>query len=304
MKLVAALFVLFASAGVTAAPNAANPFVGRWDITLTTAKETLPDWLGVSEKAGKLEIWYQPPTANVYLVKDYKLNGSHLTLRLEKGITWELDAVGDKLIGAQKRGSSVQGKVEGVRAAALSRDGVPAWTAPEPLFNGRDLTGWEPTSRSSTSMWEARDGELINRAKGANLKTSRQFRDFKLHIEYNCPSGGNSGIYLRGRYEVQVEYEPLEKNPPERRMGSIYGFLTPAVALPRTPGAWESYDIALVGRTVTIVRDGALILDRKEIPGITGGALDSREGDPGPLYIQGDHTGGLRFRNIAIATAK
>ena len=133
---------------------------------------------------------------------------------------------------------------------------------------------------------------MINEAHGANLRSSRTFDDFKLHVEYNCPDGGNSGIYLRGRYEVQVEYEPLEHSAPERRIGSIYGFLTPAVD-PRTPGKWESYDITLVGRIVTVVRDGATILDHQEIPGITGGALDSREGEPGPIYIQGNHTGGL-----------
>ena len=110
-----------------------------------------------------------------------------------------------------------------------------------------------------------------------------------------------AAFIFAARYEVQVEYEPLAKNPPERRIGSVYGFLTPAVDLPRKPGTWESFDITLVGRTVTVVRDGVLTLDRQEIPGITGGALDANEGQPGPLYIQGDHTGGLRFRNILVS---
>lgn len=63
----------------------------------------------------------------------------------------------------------------------------------------------------------------------------------------------------------------------------------------------ESYDITLVGRTVTVVRDGQTIIDQKEIPGITGGAIDSHEGESGPLYIQGDHTGGMKYRNITIS---
>jgi hypothetical protein len=146
-----------------------------------------------------------------------------------------------------------------------------------------------------------RDGELVNQAHGANLRSVRKFDDFQLHVEFNCPDDGNSGIYLRGRYEVQIEYEPLEKNPPERAIGSIYGFLAPSVVLLRTPGKWESFDITLVGRTVTVKRNGTLTIDRQEIAGITGGALDANEGEPGTFYIQGDHTGGLRFRNIRIS---
>jgi hypothetical protein len=67
------------------------------------------------------------------------------------------------------------------------------------------------------------------------------------------------------------------------------------------PGQWESFDVTLVGRTVTVVRNGQVTIDRQEIPGITGGAIDSREGEPGPLYLQGDHTGGMKYRNITIS---
>jgi hypothetical protein len=193
--------------------------------------------------------------------------------------------------------------VIGVRAPALNRPEPKSWSAPEPLFNGKDLTGWEPLDPAH-NHWLAKNGELINEAHGANLRTTRSFGDFKLHIEFNCPDDGNSGVYLRGRYEVQIEYEPLAFNPPERRIGSIYGFLTPSVDLPRTPGKWESFDVTLVGRTVTVVRNGTTILDKQEIPGTTGGALDSDEGAPGPIYIQGDHTGGLRFRNITVSLAQ
>jgi len=84
-------------------------------------------------------------------------------------------------------------------------------------------------------------------------------------------------------------------------MGSIYGFLAPAVELPKRPGEWETYDVTLVGRSVTVLRDGVLIIDHTEIPGITGGALDSHEGEPGPVYLQGDHSGGLKYRNITIS---
>jgi hypothetical protein len=308
MKQIYAALILAAVAVVPGLPlRGANPLAGRWDITVTTPHDTLVDWLGVAERNGAFEIWYQPPGGNVYQVKNYKVDGAHLSLVLQEAsgsqpaLTWEVDASGDKLSGTQKRGDAT-GNVIGVRAPALIRPEPKSWSVPEPLFNGKDLTGWEPLDPAH-NHWVARNGELVNEARGANLRTTRTFDDFKLHIEFNCPNDGNSGVYLRGRYEVQIEYEPLAFNPPERRIGSIYGFLTP-VDMPRKPGQWESFDVTLVGRIVTVVRDGVTILDKQEIRGTTGGALDSNEGEPGPIYLQGDHTGGLLFRNITVQVAQ
>jgi len=309
MKQIFAALILSAGLAVSVpALEAASPLAGRWDITVATPHGTLIDWLGVTEKDGVFDIWYQPPGGNVFRVTDFKVERAHLSLILQPAadgkpaLTWEVDAVGDRLSGTQKRGGET-GVIKGVRAPALDRPEPKEWSAPELLFNGKDLTGWVPVDQAP-NHWLARNGELINESHGANLKTTRMLDDFKLHIEFNCPDDGNSGVYLRGRYEVQIEYEPLPNNPPERRIGSIYGYLTPSVELPRTPGKWESYDVTLVGRTVTVKRNGVTILDKQEIRGTTGGALDSNEGAPGPIYLQGDHTGGLRFRNITVSVPK
>ena len=218
-------------------------------------------------------------------------------------LQWELEAQGDNLVGVQKRGDKTQ-PLTGVRAPELKRPQPKAWTKPEALFNGKDLSGWEPIGDPAKSHWTVKDGLLVNEANGANLKGTRKFDDLKVHFEVSCPEHGNSGFYLRGRYEVQIEYEPLTSNPPERRIGSIYGRITPKPEHPRTPGEWESFDVTLVGRTVTIVHNGVKTIDAQEIEGITGGALDANEGEPGPFYIQGDHTGGLKFRNITISVPK
>ncbi len=292
---------------------AASPFAGRWDFNIGANSDgrgrSGAAWLGVTEKNGQIEVWYQSTSGNVYQVKDFKAQGSHLSAIVgaasAKGpaTTWELDAESDKLTGVEKRGDQST-PLTGVRAPELKRAEPKTWTTPEPLFNGKDLTGWEPIGDVANNHWAVQDGLLINQAHGANLKTTRQFDDFRVHYEVNCPEGGNSGFYLRGRYEVQIEYEPLSYNPPERRIGSIYGRLTPNPEVPRTPGEWESFDVTLIGRTVTIVHNGVTVIDRKEIEGITGGALDANEGQPGPFYIQGDHTGGLRFRNISVSVPK
>lgn len=291
--------LIVVSAFLAPAQTKTNPFAGRWDFNITTGNGTRACWLGITEKDGKLDVWFQPTGGNVYAVKDVKTDGSHLILGLS-GMTWDLEAGGGKLTGVQKRGSNTT-ELTGLASPALKRSAPKAWTTPRPLFNGKDLEGWEPLGNPANSHWMVEDGLLINQSRGANLKSTRKFEDFKVHYEVNCPEGGNSGFYLRGRYEVQIEYEPLSDNPVERRIGSVYGRIAPSPELPRTPGQWETFEVTLVGRIVTVVRNGVTIIDHKEIEGITGGALDANEGDPGPFYIQGDHTGGLKFRNITVS---
>ncbi len=274
--------------------SAKSPFEGRWNFNVGNRA----NWLGITEKNGTMDVWFQPTGGNVYQVKEFRTDGSKLILTLTKTLTWELETSGDTMNVVQKRGDAVT-KLAGVRAPELKRSEPKAWSAPEALFNGKDLTGWEPMG--ADSHWTVKDKLLTNLDHGANLKTTRKFDDFKVHFEANCPDHANSGFYLRGRYEIQLEYEPLSSNPPERRIGSVYGRITPKVDLPRKPGEWDIFDVTLVGRTLTVVRNGVTTIDHQEIEGITGGALDANEAEPGPFYIQGDHTGGLKFRNITVA---
>ncbi|MBZ5726409.1 MAG: DUF1080 domain-containing protein [Acidobacteriia bacterium] len=295
--------------GLAFAQKSANPFAGRWDITVLTSQAVYPDWLEVVEKDGALQCRYQPRAGSMVPIRDAKMEGSHLILAMspasDKGpaATWDLTVSGDKLTGVMKRGETETGKLKGARAPELKRDPPKAWADPEPVFNGKDLTGWE-LANPGINHWVAKGGELVNEAKGANIKTTRKFDDFKLHVEYNCPDEGNSGVYLRGRYEVQVEYEKPGTNDAFHSMGAVYSMLAPAVELPKKPGQWETYDITLIGRWVTVVRDGVKTIDNQEIAGITGGALDANEGEPGPIFLQGDHTGGMKYRNITISVAK
>lgn len=289
----------------------ASPLTGRWDLTITAAGETYPSWMEVSD-AGAVRIGGK--VASVHPAMEVKLNGNHLQFATNEHfgkqlkMAWDITAAGDKLTGTQTRPDGTAGKLVGDRAPKLDRPMPKAWTTPVKLFNGKDLTGWEPLvteqGKPPENHYKAINGELVNEAPGANLRTTRKFQDFKLHLEYNCPKDGNSGVYLRGRYEFQVEYEAAGHNPPANGMGSIYGFLAPAKEVPARPGEWETLDVTLVGRYITVVRDGIKTMDNLEIPGITGGALDSHEGEPQSLYIQGDHTGGMKYRNITISVPK
>ena len=142
-------------------------------------------------------------------------------------------------------------------------------------------------------------GVLANAKGGANLQTDGSYGDFKLHVEFRFPAGGNSGVYLRGRYEVQIEDPSLGVVATEG-LGAIYGFIAPNEQAAKAAGEWNSYDITLVGRLLTVVLNGREVIARQNIPGPTGGALDSNEGAPGPIFLQGDH-GPIEYRNITIA---
>jgi hypothetical protein len=286
--------------------KAKDPFVGRWDLTITLPTAEYPDWLEVTDDSNSPHVRLQQRTGSVHSVLAAHLENGHLLLDISAAtannpaISWDLHLDGKRMVGSLKRGDMVNGQIDGVRAPYLKKKEPKGWTTPEPIFNGKDLTGWEADNLSKVH-WVVKDGAILNESGGANLKTKRKFQDFKLHVEFNCPNLGNSGIYLRGRYEVQVEYEKPGVEDSLHEMGSVYGMLAPKEELPRKPGEWETMDITMVGRYVTIVRNGVTTIDHQEIPGITGGALDSHEGLPGPLYLQGDHTGGMKFRNLTVS---
>lgn len=302
---------MLTAAGVISTPALAQKssrvaLAGRWDLTVTTDKETYPSWLEFRESPGGPKVRVVGKVASVHPGENAQVEGATLTFTTSEWfdkstrVRWEVSANAGRLTGVQRREDGTVGRITGVPQPPLKREAPAHWSNSQPLFNGRDLAGWVADDPKNNN-WKAIRGELVNEKAGANIRNTRPLQDFKLHIEYNCPDEGNSGIYLRGRYEIQISYEKPGTSDKLHGIGSIYGFIAPAVDVPRRPGQWESLDIEFVGRMVTVIRDGVRTIDNQEIPGITGGALDSNEGDPGFLYIQGDHTGGMKFRNITIS---
>lgn len=210
---------------------------------------------------------------------------------------------GGRLVGTVTAPNGASWSWSGHPAPMLERKGTSKWGKPIRLFDGKDLSGWTLADPTQASSWSVEDGTLVKLGRGSEIVTTSKYRDFKLHVEFNCGPMANSGVYLRGRYEVQIETNAA-KEPPNRRMGSVYGFITPEPALPSTPNVWQTYDITLVGRTVTVVANGHTIIDHRVIPGITGGALNTDEASPGPIYLQGTEDGRVAFRNIVITPAE
>jgi hypothetical protein len=298
---------LLAAPAAWAQATAPAPIIGRWDLTVQGAKGPYPSWLEVTLSGSRTLVGRfvggggsARPISRV----DFA-NGS---LRFSIPPQWEKESA-DLVLDATLTGDRLQGTIvtpagerhhfTGRRAPTLRRRSAPTWGTPIRLFNGTDLTGW--TTFGGTNQWTVDGGVLRNAKSGANLVTTAKFTDFKLHAEVNYPKGGNSGIYLRGRYEVQVE-DSNDPEPLSVHLGGIYGFLVPNENASLGPDTWQTFDITLVGRRVTVVLNGKTIIADQTIPGITGGALDSDEGAPGPIYLQGDH-GPVQYRNIVITPA-
>lgn len=206
----------------------------------------------------------------------------------------------DKLTGTMLYQDGKTYSWTAVRAPRLKRMSSPIWGLSYKLFNEKDLTGWHTSE--TNNQWIVENGILKSPKSGANIISDEKFNDFKLHIEFKYPAGSNSGVYLRGRYEVQIE-DDKGKEPLSTYLGGVYGLLAPSEMMAKNPGDWQSYDITLIGRMVTISVNGVIVINNQEIPGPTGGALDANEGEAGPIMIQGDH-GPIEFRNIIITPAK
>jgi len=281
--------------------------IGRWDITISKDGKEVPSWLevtlsGYSTLVGRFvaEGGSARPIAEVHF-KDGKMSFS-IPKQWERGdndLIVEGILNGDQLSGTLTEPDGKSYNWTGVRAPLLKRAVPPVWGTPIKLFNGKDLNGWHT---EGDNQWQAIDGILRSSKSGSHIITDRTFTDFKLHIEFRYPKGSNSGVYLRGRYEAQIE-DGRGLEPDSHYIGGIYGFLTPNEMAAKDPGEWQSYDITLVGRIVTVILNGKGIIVNQQIPGITGGAIDSKEGEPGPILLQGDH-GPIDFRNIVITPAK
>lgn len=291
-------------------PDDSASFVGRWDISLHAPEHNYGSWLEISSSSGTLSGRMVGKWGHAHPVLDVEVRDGELTFTepgREEGFSQDVvfhgRFVDGKLTGDASGPKGLQWTWSGRRAPSLARSSPPHWGQPISLFNGKDTQGWTFTDPQNAGNWTVKDAVLTTSRSGSEIVTERKFNDFKLHVEFNCTAKCNSGVYLRGRYEVQVA-DPGTISDANRRMGAIYGYIAPSPAISFHPGEWETYDITLVGRTVTVKYNGQTVIDKQEIPGVTGGALDSDEGEPGPIYLQGsENAAPTSFRNLIIVPA-
>jgi hypothetical protein len=279
--------------------------IGRWDLTVQVGNGTVPSWLEIHRTGNRTLVGqFVGAFGSARPVSEIKGDAAHfefsIPVQWESGqgpIYFDGSVDHDALTGTLDGPFFGHAAVRGVRAPRLATPKNVKWGAPLRLINGKDLSAWLPTQG-----WEIRDGAATNARPGHNLISRDAFGDLKLHAEFRYRKGSNSGIYLRGRYEVQID-DAYGQEPDLDHLGAIYGFLVPREDAARPAETWQTLDVTLLGRRVTVVLNGKTVIDRLEIPGITGGALDSREGEPGPIMLQGDH-GPVEFRSLVVTPAR
>jgi hypothetical protein len=308
-------------------PACANDaFLGRWALTIPGGGA---GWLEIRKAPGWFDgsilwgggsvvpvssVFFTDDTLNVTRTREVKRkDASGKTVRTQlftELITAQLD--GDRLslmlFNPREDGRGLnQAEFSGQRIPDLPpRPDLAKVKFGDPiaLFNGKDLTGWRLVESGAANAWSVQDGVLINRPDKqsgkhyGNLRTEQTFEDFNLRLEVKVPKNGNSGVYLRGIYEVQVadtQGKPLDSH----NMGGLYSRLTPTVAAEKAAGEWQTMDLTLVDRHLTVVLNGQTIIDNQPVMGCTGGALWSDESRPGPIYLQGDHEA-VDYRHLVL----
>ena len=316
---------LFGAVTVLTTPllAAENPFLGRWALTIPGGGA---GWLGVIETNGELKGSILWGGGSVVPVSTTKVEGDSLVVtRVSQ--TRQRDAAGKTVvkkttetITAKRDGDKLnltttttddEGKARG-RAETFTGQRIPPLPAapdlakvkfgePISLFSGQDLIGWK-TIGNAPSAWKVENGLLRNVVQPgksyANLRTVREFEDFNLQAEFRVPTNGNSGIYLRGIYEIQVANSFGKKND-NHNCGALYSRLLPSENVSKPPGEWQTFDITLVNRHLTVIHNGVKTIDNQPVLGCTGGALTSDEFKPGPIYLQGDHTD-VDYRKLVL----
>jgi hypothetical protein len=307
-----ASFILAAAlaAQAPAAPASADAYVGRWNLKITDASDTFASGgfqitnTGGALAAGLVWRWGSYLPAKSVELKDGVL---HIVREERPG---RLDRFEARLEGEALKGKVTypDGQIhhfEGKKAPLLLDKKAPVWGEPVTVFDGKTLNGWKLRDTKKKNGWAVVNGELavVETKDNADFVTEQAFQDMKLHIEWNVEPKSNSGVYLRGRYEVQILDNPDAKMALDAHgCGALYSRVAPKLDATRPAGEWNTYDITFVGRQLTVVLNGQEIVNTV-VEGVTGGALNPFEGEPGPLMLQGDH-GKVRFRNIVVTPAK
>lgn len=285
--------------------------VGRWNVTVDTGRGKFPSWLEISRSGFKTLVGrFVGQFGSARPIGQVFFQNGHVRFSLPPqwedrttDLTFEGDLTGEQLKGTTNGPKGEAWTWTATRSPALKRTAPPQWGTPINLFNGKNMDGWKQRRETDKKVgWTVSNRLLVNDRPGVDIVTTQKFMDFKLHTEFRYPKGSNSGLYLRGRYEVQIE-DNYGEEPRIDGIGGVYGFLLPRINACRAPGQWQTCDVTLLGREVTVVLNGATVIDRQTIPGTTGGALDNNEAAPGPLMIQGDH-GPILFRAVTLTPAQ
>ncbi|MHC4144576.1 MAG: family 16 glycoside hydrolase [Planctomycetota bacterium] len=328
------LYVLvFLSLSVVCAPvqgaTSQNPCLGRWALTIPQGRA---GWLSVAEEDGHLSAYILWGGGSVIRMASACMDADTLEVtRLhsvdrkdKKGkVLWKdtfTERIVAKVSGDTMHLTQIRPRFDGkgvnrneftgkrIRPLPPRPDLSKAkYDKPVVLFDGTNLDKWKLTNSRQKNGWSIKDGVLVNypvQPEGrrhisyGNLQTIDEFEDFKLKLEVNVPEKGNSGVYLRGIYEVQIA-NTRNRGLDSHNMGGIYSRIAPTINAEKPAGQWQTMNITLLDRHVTVELNDKVIIDNQPLLGCTGGALWSDEFKPGPIYLQGDHSA-ISYRKIVL----
>ena len=166
------------------------------------------------------------------------------------------------------------------------------------LFNGKDLKGWHLRQPSGPNGWSVKGGVYINTPKSTDIQTDAEYYNFLLHVEFNVAPNGNSGVYMRDKYEIQI-FDSFGKPPDPSGCGALYKRRAPSVNTSKPAGEWQAFDITFIGQRLSVTHNGKKVLDNVDVGPKGTGAASERADGPGPLRLQGDHEA-VSFRNVRI----
>ena len=281
-------------------------FLGRWNLTGTGQDSDRVYWLEVTETGGKLAGMFLNRGGSPVPLASIAINGGELVFQVAPGTNnqpgpeFQAKLDGAKLVGTTKAGERTVNFV-GVRPPtwpASNANGTHKYGTPVDLFAGKTFDAFDMQPGTYPITWKVEDGALTNEPPTRNLVSKQKFWNFRLQAEYKLTEKSNSGIYLRGRYEMQV-LDDYGQPPEKHGHMSVYAWVPPLVNASKPAGEWQSVDIVIVGNRVTATLNGKKVQDNTEIQAITGGALDANETEPGPILIQGDHTK-VWFKKITV----
>ena len=287
------ILLLFLSTSITGFAQDYKDFEGRWNLIIEFNGKELPSWLEIRHSGHKTLVGrFVFAFGSARPISEIKYSGNNFSFEIppqwepgNRNMEFQGERVGEKLNGSMTFTDGKTYNWSATRAPELAYVDSPKWGEKIVLFNGKDLSGW---THDGPKHWSVYKGILKCPGQVSNIISEQKFKNFKLHAEFRYPEGSNSGIYLRGRYEVQIT-DSKGMEPSDIQFGGIYGFLTPNIMAAKNAGEWQSYDIILIGRRVTVIANGTPIILDQIIPGMTGGAIDNKEDQPGPFMIQGDH---------------
>lgn len=316
------------TASLTVAAAADNPFLGGWGLTIPGGAA---GWLGVEEENGHLSASLLWGGGSVLPLASAKVEDGTLTVTREHSVSRK-DAAGNTFktnvldtITAKVDGDALKLTLrtprengEGEETKEFTGQRVPPMPpAPDlkkvkfgksiKLFNGKDLTDWRLTNPEAVNGWSVKNGLLVNTVENeegqphkhyGNLRTDQEFEDFNIKVDVRVGPHENSGVYLRGIYEVQV-FDSYGKPLDPHNMGAVYSRIKPTQSAEKPAGQWQTLDITFVDRHATVILNGKKIIDNQPVLGCTGGALWSDVTRPGPIYLQGDHTG-IEYGKIVL----